>query len=54
MRDSCKNCKGESNEIRVLKEFIMEFHPFQADTNILDDLKYYELTAIVKEIVEEF
>lgn len=40
-----------SNEIKVMKEFIKEFHPFY-DDYILSDLKYHELVDIVKEITK--
>ena len=42
----------EPNEIRVLKEFILEFNPLY-QKNVLDDLKYHELVAIARITITE-
>ena len=39
------------NEMRVLKEFVMEFSPFH-NKDIVNDMSYSELFDVVKEIVE--
>ena len=41
-----------TNEILVLRAFVQEFSPFHQ--NMVNDLNYAELTAIVKDIAEEF
>lgn len=54
----CLNCDfgdkyEETNEIRVLKEFCKEFHPFYND-EVLNNMSYDDLILTVKEIAEEF
>lgn len=41
-----------SSELLILRVFVGEFSPFHE--NMVNDLGYTELTAIVKEISEEF
>lgn len=42
----------DSFELLILRAFVEEFHPFYAPD--VDQMGYYELIEIVKEIVEEF
>lgn len=41
-----------TNEIKVLRNFILEFHPFYTK-EMVKEMKYSELTAVVKEIAKE-
>ena len=41
-----------TNEMKVLREFVQEFHPYYA--TMVNDFTYDELISIVKEIAEEF
>lgn len=42
----------ETNEIRILKEFCQEFHPFYND-DVLNNMTYNDLIQAVKEIAKE-
>jgi hypothetical protein len=41
-----------TNEIKVLREFLLEFNPFYNKT-VLEDMVYDELVEAVKETVKE-
>ena len=41
-----------TNEIRVLREFLIEFSPFYANDEFLDEMDYGMLVEAVKNIVE--
>lgn len=45
-----KKNKKVTNEIRILREFVEEFAPIQDD---VDNMGYWELVTIVKEIAKE-
>lgn len=40
-----------TNEIKVLREFLIEFSPFYADEQVLDTMGYDDLVVAVKEAV---
>ena len=42
-----------TNEIKVMREFLMEFNPFYADEKILDDMNYDELVEAMRETLKE-
>ena len=42
-----------TNEIKVMRDFLMEFNPFYADEKILDDMNYDELVEAMKETLKE-
>jgi len=42
-----------SNEIKVLRAFLVEFNPFYADERILKEMTYGQLVDAVKETVKE-
>lgn len=41
-----------SNEIRILREFVVEFNPFY-DEVAVENFGYWELVDLVKDIVDE-
>lgn len=41
-----------TNEIKVMKEFIIEFCPFYT-IEMLENFRYSELVSLVKQIVED-
>jgi hypothetical protein len=43
----------ETNELRVLREFLQEFNPIYADVGVLFSMSYRELVDAVKETVKE-
>lgn len=42
-----------TNEIKVMRDFLMEFNPFYADEKILNDMNYDELVEAMKETLKE-
>ena len=42
-----------TNEIKVMREFLMEFNPFYDDEKVLDGMNYDELVEAMKETLKE-